>query len=73
MKNTKISNKTFFTDNTQGKNPGTMERLAFGACSGICGQTLSYPLDIVRRRMQTAVITGHHYETILGCLKEIYR
>lgn len=65
--------KQWYSDNTKGKNPGTMERLAFGACSGVCGQTLSYPLDIVRRRMQTAVITGHHYQSILGCLKTIYR
>ncbi|KAL0269676.1 UNVERIFIED_CONTAM: hypothetical protein PYX00_007326 [Menopon gallinae] len=65
--------KQWFYDLSGGRKPGTRERLFFGAMSGICGQTLSYPLDIVRRRMQTAVITKNEYPTILSCLKQIYK
>ncbi|KAM9322421.1 mitochondrial coenzyme A transporter SLC25A42 [Pholidichthys leucotaenia] len=51
--------------------PYSYERLAFGACAGFLAQSASYPLDVVRRRMQTAGVTGHTYGTILGTMKEI--
>lgn len=50
-----------------------MASLAFGAIAGLLGQSSSYPLDIVRRRMQTSPISGTQYKTILGTLKKIYR
>lgn len=51
--------------------PGAFASLMFGAAAGICGQTSSYPLDIVRRRMQTDVC--FRYKTILGTLDYIHR
>ncbi|KAM3865575.1 mitochondrial coenzyme A transporter SLC25A42 [Diretmus argenteus] len=51
--------------------PYVIEHMAFGACAGVISQTASYPLDVVRRRMQTAGVTGHTYGTIIGTMREI--
>ena len=51
-------------------------RLLFGAIAGLLGQTASYPLDIVRRRMQTARqmgVNGNRYSSIMGTLVYVYR
>lgn len=63
---------TEYTGSTS-KQAGPMASLAFGAIAGLLGQSSSYPLDIVRRRMQTSPISGTQYKTILGTLKKIYR
>lgn len=66
---------TFFTYETAkrlhyeytGKDePHHMQRMAFGALAGLLGQSASYPLDVVRRRMQTS-------DTRLGMTETIMR
>uniref|UniRef100_A0A3Q3KNU0 Solute carrier family 25 member 42 n=1 Tax=Monopterus albus TaxID=43700 RepID=A0A3Q3KNU0_MONAL len=63
--------KKLHTEKTKRPQPYPHERLAFGACAGLIGQSASYPLDVVRRRMQTAGVTGSSYRTILGTMREI--
>lgn len=63
--------KKLHTEKTKRSQPYPYERLAFGACAGLIGQSASYPLDVVRRRMQTAGVTGSSYGTIMGTMCEI--
>lgn len=63
--------KKLHTEKTKRSQPYPHERLAFGACAGLIGQSASYPLDVVRRRMQTAGVTGSSYLTITGTMREI--
>jgi len=54
--------------------PTALERLGAGAVAGLLGQTASYPLDIVRRRMQTArqLGKGDKYRGVLQALRVIW-
>lgn len=63
--------KKLHAENTKRSQPHPLERVAFGACAGLVGQSASYPLDVVRRRMQTAGVTGSSYATVLGTMREI--
>lgn len=63
----------FFVEYSGEKKPHALVSLSFGAIAGICSQTASYPLDIVRRRMQTSGIENlEKYETIRETLRKIY-
>ncbi|XP_025066079.1 mitochondrial coenzyme A transporter SLC25A42 [Alligator sinensis] len=65
--------KKLHADHSGRSQPYPVERLLFGACAGLIGQSASYPLDVVRRRMQTAGVTGHTYSSILLTMQEIIR
>lgn len=55
--------------------PNPLQRMIYGACAGLLGQTSSYPLDIVRRRMQTAGVTGNEdkYRSVVHTIRIIVK
>ncbi|CAG9122919.1 unnamed protein product [Plutella xylostella] len=56
--------------------PGGWVSLCCGGAAGALGQTASYPLDIVRRRMQTGKLKSdgtYVYATISDTLKIVYK
>ncbi|NXP80470.1 S2542 protein, partial [Ramphastos sulfuratus] len=65
--------KKLHADHSGRAQPSPAERLLFGACAGLIGQSASYPLDVVRRRMQTAGVLGHTYGSILRTMQDIVR
>ncbi|XP_037303136.1 mitochondrial coenzyme A transporter SLC25A42 isoform X2 [Manduca sexta] len=59
-----------------GREQGTIMNVIFGGTAGALAQTTSYPLDIVRRRMQTSrrrVDGSYPYSTIADTLLTVYR
>lgn len=70
---------TFFTyetakrlhyQHTGKEEPHHLQRLAFGALAGLLGQSASYPLDVVRRRMQTSETRLKMSETALKVIRD---
>ena len=55
------------------KEPTPSALLACGAISSICGQTISYPLVVIRTRLQAVGIPGIEakYEGIVDCARKI--
>ncbi|XP_063631260.1 mitochondrial coenzyme A transporter SLC25A42 [Cydia splendana] len=75
---------SFFTYDTlkrkyfeySGKQQSSVLNVAFGGAAGALGQTSSYPLDIVRRRMQTAPRRpdgSYPYKNISSAIRDVYR
>lgn len=65
--------KSLHREYSSHRQPYPFERMIFGACAGLIGQSASYPLDVVRRRMQTAGVTGHPRTSIACTLRTIVR
>lgn len=64
-----------FSEITGEKKPQPWISFIYGSLAGGIGQTTSYPLDIVRRRMQTIAMlrqSPESYRTIWSSLKIIY-
>ena len=66
--------KKIKADQGNGREPTAIERLGFGALAGLFGQSASYPLDVVRRRMQTDKLIGGdiHYKTMKSATVYIF-
>lgn len=68
-------NSNFFVEYF-GTPQGPLTNVVFGGVAGAVAQSTSYPLDIVRRRMQTCRPRAdgrYHYSTIADTLRLVYR
>ena len=53
--------------------PTILQKLFIGGLSGMFAQTLTYPLDLVRRRFQVMSMNhyGYKYRTTFGAIKTV--
>ena len=53
--------------------PGILQKLFIGGLSGMFAQTLTYPLDLIRRRFQVMSMNhyGYQYKTTMGAIKTV--
>jgi Mitochondrial carrier protein len=54
-----------------GRDVTTMERLQCGAFSGLIAQTVTYPIEVTRRRMQTLGIVRQNDTALSSCLRDV--
>lgn len=72
------SSKQFLRRKTNSKNLSSIQIFLSGLFAGAMGQTVAYPLDVIRRRMQLHRITDHlvadHYNSgLYNAVKSIVR
>lgn len=60
------SAKQLYSDTHGGAEPTGVHKLVFGGVAGLVGQVSTYPLDIVRRRMQTEGFSPIHAHLVTG-------
>lgn len=48
-------------------------RLLCGGLAGAVAQTATYPLDVLRRRLQSSGLLGFHYSGMLDALARMWR
>ncbi|XP_031556736.1 mitochondrial coenzyme A transporter SLC25A42-like [Actinia tenebrosa] len=68
--------KKLFSEHFNQQHITPLHRLAFGACAGLFGQSTTYPLDIIRRRMQADGMHGERrkeYAHIWTTAKYVYK
>lgn len=67
--------KEAYTSSFPGREPGTLTLLACGAASSTAGQLVSYPLQLVRTRLQTQGTKGRPilYTGMMDCFTKIVR
>eukprot|EP00898_Chlorokybus_atmophyticus_P004877 jgi/Chlat1/5390/Chrsp35S05220 len=67
--------KDFYTSqHPEGKSPGALWLLGSGAVSSTCGQLVSFPLMVVRTRLQAQDNTHKHpYNGMLDCFAKVYK
>lgn len=47
-------------------------RLACGGVAGAVAQTVTYPLDVLRRRLQSSVLLGFNYDGVMDAARRMY-
>ncbi|KAG4402965.1 hypothetical protein GLYMA_01G003450v4 [Glycine max] len=52
-------------------NKSIMAKLTCGSVAGLLGQTITYPLEVVRRQMQVKKLLPSDYAELKGTLKSI--